>query len=409
VRGRGLFPAVIGAAAFAAVAFSGLTAEARGGGRPAAAWRIAPEPAWIVAAPAAGPAPAPVDESVFECLLDDTQVRVSGATVEHYHHVRYRPRSPRQVEDGSQVELEVNPAYERLVIHHVRVERAGHPVGTYGARDVKVVQREKDLDERIYDGSLSALVFLRDVRVGDIIDYAYTLEERQPLLGGKYAARFRLGDESFNATWRMRILLPAERSLNVKPRGIDVPPTVTTANGWREYRWQRQNVAPIEPEDGLPAWFDPEPWIDVSELGSWAEVASLFQRTYQVDARPSPALTEQIARLRAAGGTDEDRLLAATRFVQDDIRYLGVELGLGGARPFQPSTVLARRFGDCKDKAGLLVTLLRALGFDARTALVSTRERRALDDALPSPLVFDHAIVQVALAGPRHKNDATAS
>ncbi len=372
-------------------------------------WRIAPEPSWVVPAPIAPAERAPADESVREYLLDDTQERVTANTVERYRHIRFRPRSPAQVEDGSQVELGFDPAFERLVIHHARVERDGRAIAALAAQEVKLVQREKGFEERIYDGSLSALIFLQDVRVGDVVDYAYSVEGAIPVLGGKYVTAFPVADRSYTASWRRRIVMPEARSLRLKNHGTDLAPTVTTGGGWRVYTWERREVSPIEPEDDLPSWFDPAPSVEAGEFDSWAEVAALFVRLYADLGAPSKVLSAQIAKLRAAKGTAEERLLAATRFVQDDIRYLGIELGLGGQRPFAPSTVLERRFGDCKDKSFLLVTFLRALGFEAKTALVNTVRRRALDDVLPSPLAFDHAIVQVTVDGRSYFIDATAS
>jgi transglutaminase-like putative cysteine protease len=392
--------------ALAALAISGETASAQ---ERQSQWSIAPEPSWVVPAPSAPTERAPADESVLEYLLDDAQERVTAKTVERYRHIRFRPRSPAQVEEGSQVELDFNPAFERLVIHHVRVERDGRALAALSAQEVKLVQREKDFEERIYDGTLSALVFLHDVRVGDVIDYAYSVEGANPVLGGKYVTRFPVADQSYTASWRQRIVIPEARSLRVKNHGTDLAPTVTTGGGWRVYTWERRDVPPIEPEDDLPSWFDPAPSVEAGEFDSWAEVAALFVSIYSDHGAPSEELSTQIAKLRAMKGTAEDRLLEATRFVQDDIRYLGIELSLGGHRPFAPSTVMERRFGDCKDKAGLLVTLLRALGFDAKTALVNTVRRRALDDALPSPLAFDHAIVQVTVNGQSTFIDATAS
>jgi len=295
---------------------------------------MGPEPSWVVPAPAApGPNASP-DASVALYPLDDTQERVTAKTAERYRHFRYRPRSPVQVEEGSQVEIDFNPAFQRLVIHYVRVEREGRAVGTLAAREVKLVQREKDLEGRIYDGTLTALIFLHDVRVGDVVDCAYTVEGANPVLAGKYVGAFSVADRSFMASWRRRVVLPEARSLTVKNHGIELPAAVTTGGGWRVYTWERHDVAPIEPEDELPPWFDPAPSIEATEFGSWAEVAALFARTYAVEGAASPMLSAQIAKLRSMTGTAEDRLLAATRFVQDDIRYLGVELSLGGHRSF---------------------------------------------------------------------------
>jgi len=85
----------------------------------------------------------------------------------------------------------------------------------------------------------------------------------------------------------------------------------------------------------------------------------------------------------------------AAKFVQDDIRYFSVSISENTHRPQQPDVTLERRFGDCKDKALLLATLLRAMGVRANPVLVSDSMGRRILGSLPTPLAFDHAVVQV--------------
>ena len=99
---------------------------------------------------------------------------------------------------------------------------------------------------------------------------------------------------------------------------------------------------------------------------------------------------------------EPERARAIVRFVQDDVRYVGVEIGENSHRPHTPAWVLDRGFGDCKDKSLLLVSLLRAAGLEAWPSLVHASAGQRLPKSTPSPDVFNHAIVQVALkSGPR--------
>lgn len=119
-----------------------------------------------------------------------------------------------------------------------------------------------------------------------------------------------------------------------------------------------------------------------------------------------------VERLWAHASSQRAFALAATRFVQDQIRYVALETGLSRRRATNPEVVLARRFGDCKDKSVLLATLLRLGGIDAEPALVSTGWRDHLGQALPSAGAFDHVIVHVPpgpVAGDDLWIDATAS
>ena len=106
---------------------------------------------------------------------------------------------------------------------------------------------------------------------------------------------------------------------------------------------------------------------------------------------------------------EEDRALAALQFVQEQIRYISTESGASSYDPATPSTVFARGAGDCKAKTRLLVAILRALDIDAYPVLVNTRARQTIADLHPSPVVFDHAIVEATVNNRFYFLDATAT
>jgi len=76
-------------------------------------------------------------------------------------------------------------------------------------------------------------------------------------------------------------------------------------------------------------------------------------------------------------------------------RYVGLEFGIHGFKPYKVTQVLERRFGDCKDKASLLVAMLREVGVEADLVLLRTRRLGLLDREPASLAPFDHAIAYV--------------
>jgi hypothetical protein len=120
-----------------------------------------------------------------------------------------------------------------------------------------------------------------------------------------------------------------------------------------------------------------------------------------------PVRSRVVERIRASSESDERRALQALRWVQDEIRYTGVEIGVNSHQPYDPSVVTKRRYGDCKDKALLLITMLRALDIPARPALVSTTHGGHVGDYAPTATLFDHAIVDVVLSGREYWIDPT--
>ena len=134
-------------------------------------------------------------------------------------------------------------------------------------------------------------------------------------------------------------------------------------------------------------------------FASWAEVARWAYGLYEQTPPPNGALTAKITEIRSAHPTEGARAEAVVRFVQDEIRYLGIELGEHSHRPHSASSVFEQRFGDCRDKVMLLVTMLRALGVNADPALVDTNLSAHVGDELPSPQAFDHVIARLRVDG----------
>lgn len=329
-------------------------------------------------------------------LLVDTQVRVTGTGVWRYTRQVAKVLSSAGLEDASQLQFGFDPSSESLVLHSVRIVRDGRLTEALDASEVRVVQPERELDDQIYTGQLSALVFLRDVRPGDVVDYSYSVVAGTGYFGGRYADSIPLGAPFPVRTVRCRVLWPAGRVLAARSVNTDVSPRMKVLGEETEYLWELVDVAAVEADEGAPAWFDPTPRVEVSEFGAWADVVAAVLPFYAV-AGPPPALAREIESWVAREPTVEGRLMAATRFVQDQMRYTGIELGPSSFRPADPATVLERRFGDCKDKSLLLVTALRAMGIEAYPALVHTERGPVLPDAQPSPYAFDHVIVRASI------------
>jgi hypothetical protein len=206
----------------------------------------------------------------------------------------------------------------------------------------------------------------------------------------------------------LRVLHPASRRIAIKNTNASEQPQVQDVGAWRELTWQWHSLKAIPDEEDRPGWSDHYPFIQLSEYQSWQEVARWAHGLYP-EAHPSTDRAPLIAQWSRSSASASERIVRAIRFVQDDIRYTGIEIGPGKYRPQSPDSVLRQRFGDCKDKAYLLVSLLRDMGIEAQPALVSSSRRRGVRDLLPSPAAFDHAIVRVKHEGKVYWFDATRS
>ncbi|MEA2204483.1 MAG: hypothetical protein QOE77_1259 [Blastocatellia bacterium] len=341
-------------------------------------------------------------------VLDDNEIRISKASVERYYHYALRIENTAGLDDVSQLKFYFEPSYQQLAIHFIRIQRGGEIIQALKPAEIKTIQQEEELNQQLYNGTFASIVFMNDLRVGDVVDYAYTVSGDNPVLGGRFADRIYLADSRPAQTLRVRVLWPAGRTLNLRNINTEIKPVIQNAGEETEYLWERNDVPAVQREDSTPGWAEPFPAVDLSEFAQWSDVITWALPLYKIPP-PSNELAVKVAKWKSELSTDEGRALAAVRFVQDEVRYLGIELGRYSHQPNPPAKVFARRFGDCKDKSMLLATILNALGIEAAPALVNSRSGKSLDSKQPSPFAFNHVIVNAKLGGKTYWLDPTIS
>ncbi len=133
-------------------------------------------------------------------------------------------------------------------------------------------------------------------------------------------------------------------------------------------------------------------------FGSWDDVGRWTSSLFDPASMPDDSVTARARELTSNAAGPRERFEAVARFVQG-LTYVSIQMDLGrggGYRPHAAAETLRRGYGDCKDKATLLRSLLRASGIDARPVLVSARDSTAVRREFPAAFWFDHVIVGVA-------------
>jgi hypothetical protein len=125
---------------------------------------------------------------------------------------------------------------------------------------------------------------------------------------------------------------------------------------------------------------------------NWGDVGRWFHRKSLPARKPLPD--------GAVPAFPSDTMRSASRWVQDRIRYAAIEVGEGGYVPREPSLVVKRLYGDCKDKAFLLMAILARAGVEAVPVLTRGRDDGRIDPEFPSPVQFNHLIVAIKTTTP---------
>ena len=340
-------------------------------------------------------------------LLVDTQQRMTAAARVTYRRFATKAVNATGVGGIANIEVEFDPSYETLELHTIALVREGRAIDKLAGARVRILQREAELERRIYDGRKTASIFLDDVRVGDIVDYSFSLRGRNPVFGssdfGTIGLRFSVPVARLHA----RLLGDDLAALRIEASNTALKPVVTRRDGIESWQWTLDAVPARVADSGEPSWHDPFPAVRWTAFTDWQAVARWAVPLYARPPVRDSRLDDEVARIAAKESSPAGRLLETLRFVQGDIRYLGVAIGANSHAPNPPSLVLERRFGDCKDKVRLMLAMLDRLGVEARPALVNTELRRGLRARLPGPGQFDHVVLRADIDGHAYWLDPT--
>ena len=373
-----------------------------------APYRAAPTPDWVIPVDAGHDAERDLGAhgATFHHLVD-SQVDVRGGGNHQYQRHVIEALSQAGVESVGSIQITFDPSYEQLLLHSLVVHRGRQRLDKLSSTRVELLQRERALEEQIYDGRRTASLFLDDVRVGDVVEYAYSRVGRNPVFGGFSHGTLRRAWSAPAGRVFTRLVVDAGAEPSVVTRNESLDPVRTVDGSMVEYVWDASDVAALDAEGSTPGWYFPWAHVEWSGHADWNSVARWATPLYAVPQPLDPDVRRIAEGIAASHASPAQRLLASLRFVQSEIRYLGVEVGVGSHAPRAPGEVLARRFGDCKDKTVLLLSLLGELGVPASAALVFTGRLRAEDASLPSPAAFDHVMVVAEIEGTRYWVDPT--
>jgi tetratricopeptide (TPR) repeat protein len=232
------------------------------------------------------------------------------------------------------------------------------------------------------------------VRTGSVVEMEITTVTRPVMDGAGIAARWWYGGEDLVVASRLEIVSPAGMPLAVTSLGNGVPaPVVRTVDGRsvREYRATLVAAVP-EAEESLPRDVPAAPVLYFSTAPSWERLAAAYAAIIDRTIAAKPVVLPKEA---VIAGDPAGTALALVRWINERVRYVGLELGENSIVPYAPGDILARGHGDCKDKASLLVSLLRQAGYDASVALLGNDSDTDIPPGLPAMDFFNHAIVRV--------------
>jgi transglutaminase-like putative cysteine protease len=222
--------------------------------------------------------------------------------------------------------------------------------------------------------------------------WLWEFQDRLPVLSSRFVLTLPTG-------WRAETV-----TFNAE----SVEPRVTEGS----YTWELKNLPFLELEPASPELSAIAPWLGVSFISpngsrsagpsftSWADVSRFQTEIADSQQTTSDPMAEKTRALTSGGATEFDRIAGIGRYVQG-VKYIAISTRLGkggGYRPHPAAEVFAKSYGDCKDKANLMRTMLKIAGLQSYLVAIYSGARSHVRDQWPSPWQFNHMVLAVKVS-----------
>jgi transglutaminase-like putative cysteine protease/Tfp pilus assembly protein PilF len=290
--------------------------------------------------------------------------------------------------------IQYSPSTQELKINHARIYKPDGRVleGVEGSESSVA-----DARVSMYYDVHSRAVQFPALQKGDIVelDYSIVPTAASNPYGDYFASLVPFRSLMREGLERYVLIAPADRKLNIVEHGMEQHGTHEISGQNEVYKWEARNVPALPNEPRGPSLTELAPYVHVSTFASWNDIGHWYAQLIRPQFELNESLRDLAARLTAGKHSELDKINAIRQYVLRNTRYVALEFGIYSYKPYPVTQVFARRYGDCKDKASLMIALLRQAGIDADIALVRTRALGDVDDRAVSIALFNHAIVYV--------------
>ena len=353
-------------------------------------------PDWLRAAAAEKLPDYPKDTKAV-VLLDDVQTTVqSNGEIDTRYRRAIRLLRPEARQDYRGVSVDFDKETKILSLKAWTIEATGQVLAV----------GEKDAMERsffngdIYEDLHEKVLLFSEPNPGNVVGYEYVQRHRPFVFEDDW--RFQDTDPVRDA--RYSLALPV--GWDFTDAWFNHPAVPPQDAGTSQHVWEVRDLPAIDIERDMPSWrsvagwagfkyFPNNPALRAKTTGSWTDVGLWYDSLTQSSRIASPQIKQKVAELTSGIADPIGKMRALTEFMQRNIRYYAIEIGIGGYQPHPAAEVFAHQYGDCKDKATLLSSMLHEIGIESDYVLIDTN-RGFVHPSYPT-IDFNHAILAIRL------------
>lgn len=360
-----------------------------------------PTPVWVV--PAKLPDLATLGNGTPGMLIFDAQQRIADGGLWSYVDTAQRIASPEQLNQLANLTLPWLPDKGDLIIHELAIIRGTEQIDLLkSGKTFTVLRREQGLEQRELTGILTATMAVEGLRVGDILRTRFSTTSKDKALAGHVQALAPVVTAPMNLNQgRLRALWQNDSKTNWKLHASGFTAKPVRSKDFTELTLALPGPKQPEIPQDAPGRYRAPPILEVSTFADWADVSRTMFPLFNPDGliKPGSPLLAEIETIMKAESTPVGRTQRALQLVQDKIRYLAVSMDGGNYVPQTPEQTWSLRYGDCKAKTLLLLSLLKGMGIKAEPVLAHTVLGDLVVNRLPTAAAFNHIIVRAEIDG----------
>jgi len=316
---------------------------------------------------------------------------------------RYRYAVKILTGEGKDLAMHIIPYDEETRVSEVK---AWHltPTGSIVELKKEQVMETAFSGSALYADAKQKILGFAGAQPGSVMGFEWEQKERPDMLQDIWHFQSRLPV----VLSRYRLELP--KDWQVKGIVFNHPEITPARDGENTYTWELRDLPPIPVEEMMPKLRSLSPWLAVSyfppadrgprqykTLASWQDVSRWYAELVSPQVILSDELTSKVRELTSNISDEMDKIRTIAAWVQKHIRYVAIEVGIGGYRPHSSLAVYRNSYGDCKDKVCLLQAMLKAIGIESHPVLAYAGDPEYVRPEFPSPKQFNHAIIAVSV------------
>ncbi|MGO8994041.1 MAG: DUF3857 domain-containing protein [Polyangiaceae bacterium] len=339
---------------------------------------------------------APADGHNRRTLVDLMVTTVfPNGLASRFHQIVYQPLTDSAATEGREYGFGFESDSEAVEL------RGAHVYRTDGKVDEAMESGEGAADDpeiATYTSARAYYVHFPRLHAGDVVELLYRVEDVAPRNAfADYFGEVNTMQSSEPVSRAEYVLItPKSRTLYFnKPVIPGLKQTTEETGDSRIFHFVAENVPPIVPEPLQPPWSEFLGHVHVSTYRTWDDMGKWYWGLVRDQFVADDEVRRRVADVTKGLKTDTEKVRAIYDYVVTKTRYVALEFGIHGFKPYRCAQIFARGFGDCKDKATLIVTMLKEAGIPATIVIVRTQNRGDFETDPASLAPFDHAIAYV--------------